>query len=122
MHITKPLILIASLLSASSALAVGDANTEPDVAKVKRDIDTREAEALFDVPLAKRACKSNGCKCAKVKQGQYCGMCDAVTVAGTGGNFHTDIYECNPQGGCCWYGPSSTCAGSDAQDKTHCPN
>ncbi|KAK8132844.1 hypothetical protein PG999_001017 [Apiospora kogelbergensis] len=29
--------------------------------------------------------------------------------------------RCNPEGGCCSYGKSSTCAGSDAQDRTHCP-
>lgn len=101
-----------------------------DVAKLKRDYDirtlrVRELGARDVSPfesLSKRACVSNGCKCKKVKQGQYCGMCDAVTAAGgQGALYGTDIYECSPSGACCWYGPSSTCAGSVENDKKYCP-
>lgn len=97
---------------------------EMDVEKSKRDSDVSNFDPRnIDpfMPIEKRACKYNGCTCQKVQQGQYCGWCAAVLTAGTGGNFHTDIYECNPSGGCCWYGPSSTCAGSDANDLKYCP-
>lgn len=48
--------------------------------------------------LSKRACVKNGCECVRgIPQGQYCGV---------GG-----IYECNPSGGCCFYGPSEKCKG-----------
>lgn len=58
------------------------------------------------------ACKSNGCKCQKVKQGQYCGLDwkgSNFVVTDLGSGDWDDIFECNPQGGCCDYGYSSKC-------------
>jgi len=80
---------------------------------MKRDLDM-EASALENRDLEKRACRKNGCKCKKgTKQGQYCGLCDAVTAAGSGGFFTRDIFECNPSGGCCDYGTSTVCSGNN---------
>jgi hypothetical protein len=79
-------------------------------------LDTRSLEdcslELEGSGLAKRACEKNGCECKKgTKQGQYCGMCSAVTKkGGQGAMYTTDIFECNSSGGCCWYGYSSMCA------------
>lgn len=50
-----------------------------------------------------------GCTCAKgTPQGQYCGLCPEVLTAGTGGSF-LGIFECNPQGGCHYYGSRTEC-------------
>lgn len=66
--------------------------------------------------LEKRSCKYNGCTCYKgTPQGQYCyndyNPKTGIYYVQTPGSGHkaNDRYECNPQGGCCDYGPSSKC-------------
>lgn len=62
-----------------------------------RTLIDRDATPV-DASLDKRACTSGVCGChVGTPQGQYC--------AGGG------IYECNPSGGCCYYGPSKACQG-----------
>lgn len=62
-------------------------------AKVKKDADaasTVEVRREFaeEGNLQKRACKNNGCTCAKgTAQGQYCGYCNAVTGKGSAALF-----------------------------------
>lgn len=54
--------------------------------------------AASSIGLTKRECVSNDCECVRgTKQGQYCGI---------GG-----LYECNPAGGCCFYGAAEKCKG-----------
>ncbi|KAK6860166.1 hypothetical protein PG990_012532 [Apiospora arundinis] len=128
MQFTKSILLIASIVGAAHAAALVEDIAESDTLKLKRvasdSIVARGAGldlAANDLPLEKRAC-TGSCKCAKgTKRGQYCGMCSQVLYSGSGFDYANDIFECNPDGGCCSYGKSSTCAGSNAQDKTHCP-
>lgn len=64
----------------------------------RRDTTLIGRTAVSSPGLEKRACVKTGCECAQgTKQGQYCGV---------GG-----IYECNPTGGCCFYGFSEKCKG-----------
>ncbi|KAK6502997.1 hypothetical protein TWF481_008033 [Arthrobotrys musiformis] len=50
--------------------------------------------------LDKRACKSNGCSCARgTSAGIYCGRCSAVKSFGRGGKSN-DAYQCNSNGDC----------------------
>ena len=56
--------------------------------------------------LDTRQCRDVGCRCEGAHQGQYCGYCPHVR-----GNWQADwVYECNPRGGCCAYGPRDSCA------------
>ena len=102
------LLFLGPLLSLSSASALG----AQDAQALARGVAAPGTPAT---PLAPRDdCKRNGCKCQKVDQGQYCGLCqlgggDVVTSKGSGGaNSH--VYECNRDGGCCDYGRSDDCA------------
>ncbi|KAL0636388.1 hypothetical protein Q9L58_004638 [Maublancomyces gigas] len=64
----------------------------------RRDTTLIGRTAVPSADLEKRACVKNGCECAQgIKQGQYCGV---------GG-----LYECNPTGGCCFYGFAEKCKG-----------
>lgn len=108
---------ILPLLALASASALGS-----DLGKETHDILVRERMSvnpeaqggiLEDRDLSKRACKNNGCKCQKVSQGQYCGLCwrnndFIVTKLGTGGAWN-HVYECNSSGGCCDYGYAKDC-------------
>ncbi|KAK6348004.1 hypothetical protein TWF718_005825 [Orbilia javanica] len=86
------------LIASTFAVAVPDAGLkEAAVLQAKRnDFEKRQN------------CVPNGCKCNPVPQGQYCGWCSAVTNPGNGGSW-SDVFECNPSGGCCRYGPRSSC-------------
>lgn len=45
----------------------------------------------------RRSCIPNGCRCYPgTPQGQYC--------------LGSNVYECNPRGGCCLYGYRESCA------------
>jgi len=84
-----------SLLALTTILALTSA-LEPIV---------RDADAAL-------ACTKNGCKCQKVKQGEYCGLDfkgSNFVVTDLGSGDWDDIFECNPQGGCCDYGYSKKC-------------
>jgi hypothetical protein len=59
--------------------------------------------AVFPESANAQNCVPNGCKCNPVPEGQYCGWCSAVTNPGNGGQW-SDVFHCNPQGGCCRYG------------------
>ncbi|KAK8016403.1 hypothetical protein PG993_014592 [Apiospora rasikravindrae] len=119
MQFAKSILFIASIVGAAHAAALAEDIAESDV--MKRKSDASNEIVAMNLPLEKRAC-TGSCKCAKgTKRGQYCGMCSQVLYSGSGFDYQNDIFECNPEGGCCSYGKSSTCAGSDAQDKTHCP-
>ncbi len=85
------------------------------------DLDSETQRESFEAhDLTKRACKNNGCKCkVRTPQGQYCGRCSAVTDRGTNGWYTRDIFECNPEGGCCTYGLNTDCAGNNW--KNFCP-
>jgi hypothetical protein len=84
---------IASLVGFMSVAANPLANPEADISFPE---------------LEKRACKYNGCKCQKgTRAGVYCGFCDAVINAGSGS--FTDVFQCNSAGGCCDYGPRTSC-------------
>ncbi|KAF9465234.1 hypothetical protein BDZ94DRAFT_1120214, partial [Collybia nuda] len=68
------------------------------------------ATTLANPLLEKRACTNNGCTCKRgTPQGQYCGICSEVVSAGTGG-LYSGLFECNPSGGCCFYGARSECS------------
>ncbi|KAL0631721.1 hypothetical protein Q9L58_009413 [Maublancomyces gigas] len=78
---------IALLLAALTFSAVSATPTPTIIGR-----DATPATAV----LEKRACTSGVCTCGVgTPQGQYCA-----------GPF---IYECNPSGGCCSYGPSTKC-------------
>lgn len=75
---------------------------------MNRGLDTRSLR------LKKRACDTNGCKCAKnTPQGVYCGLCEAVTESGKGGFYTRDSFECGPSGACCNYGATIICKSSN---------
>jgi len=65
--------------------------------------------------LEKRYCDEDfGCECVRgLAQGQYCGACRLDGGFGayviTKRRYLNYIYECNPQGGCCSYGPADDC-------------
>ena len=105
---------ILHLLSSLAAIA------QAGVAPLSDDIVERIAgvESPVVEERAAAACKSNGCKCEKVKQGQYCGWCDAVYYFGNGGTIQ-HIYECNSKGGCCDYGYAAKCK-SEPDALKHC--
>lgn len=93
-------------------------------AKVKKDADAGTVEVRREFAeegnLQKRACTKNGCTCAKgIAQGQYCGYCNAVTGTGSAALWGENSFECNSSGGCCFYGYTSHCAGSNWN--TWCP-
>ena len=106
-----------AVLMLSWLAAFASANAESGAIQ---DISERDTNPLEDRATALVKCPDrNGCKCRKkTKQGQYCGGCRAVTDAGKGGTFF-DIFECNPNGGCCNYGPAKKCEGSQIQK--NCP-
>ncbi|KAK5654721.1 hypothetical protein OQA88_7046 [Cercophora sp. LCS_1] len=83
-------------------------------------IEVSEAdEAPLEARQSKKCPDENGCKCKKVKRGQYCGSCLEVEKYGSGGSiFH--IFECNSKGGCCDYGPAKDCDSYEKGSK-RCP-
>lgn len=85
-----------SIALLASALAFTSISAMPT--DVRRDTTLIGRTAVPSPSLEKRACVQNGCECAHgTKQGQYCGV---------GG-----MYECNPSGGCCFYGFAEKCKG-----------
>ena len=57
-------------------------------------------------------------------QGEYCGYCANVISCEEEDNCFMDVYECNPQGGCCHYGYRDSCASSASAvnfDCAQCP-
>ena len=66
-----------------------------------------------DLDLSKRACVANGCRCdSRNRQMTVCGACkwtNTDTYVVTTNRVLTNIYECNPSGGCCSYGHGSDC-------------
>ncbi|KAF9465256.1 hypothetical protein BDZ94DRAFT_1254088 [Collybia nuda] len=49
------------------------------------------------------------CSCAVgTPQGQYCGLCPEV-LSVSGGGSYLGIFECNPGGGCHYYGSRTEC-------------
>jgi len=118
MHFAS-VVTIVSIVGMVSAAAnpVANAGANPVANAEANPIANAEANpianadddiSVLDV-LEKRACRYNGCECKKrTKRGQYCGYCDQVTYYGKGGDWN-DVYECNPQGGCCNYGNRDSC-------------
>lgn len=110
-YVFRHLVCVMVLTQASPAAEVD--------AKIKAD-QVLKARELEGRGLEKRACRKNGCKCkAGTRQGSYCGLCDAVTDRGSDGWYTRDIFECNSSGGCCDYGTSSVCSGSNWS--SYCP-
>ncbi|KAF8533566.1 hypothetical protein BDD12DRAFT_864549 [Trichophaea hybrida] len=71
-------------------------------------------------PFRKRdnSCKYNGCTCSVGSpQGEYCWRCGSTSIGvRNAGNtsvwdsdWHSWVFECNPQGGCCAYGLRFSC-------------
>jgi hypothetical protein len=55
-------------------------------------------------------CKENS------KQGQYCGYCpEVISCQEDEGDCYANVYECNPQGGCCLYGYRDSCVSTYEQ-------
>jgi len=102
------LSLVASLPSPDAAAeAIAILEPAPGI-KFERDVE--------GVMLLKRVCKYNGCACKKgTPQGQYCRACAAITKVGDTSVYDSPVngwvFECNPGGGCCAYGPRKSCAG-----------
>ncbi|KAK6358068.1 hypothetical protein TWF730_007423 [Orbilia blumenaviensis] len=100
MQLSK-ITLVLSLIATTLAVAVPEpepASKEAAILEAKRsDLDKRQN------------CDPNGCTCRPSVQGQYCGWCYAVTNPGRGGSW-SDVFECNPSGGCCRYGPRASCS------------
>ncbi|KAL5354498.1 hypothetical protein ACLOAV_000587 [Pseudogymnoascus australis] len=119
MKLIKFAFFLVPFFTAVSAVAVAEPAALAFEAKVKKDADaagTVEVRREFaeEGNLQKRACTNNGCTCAKgTAQGQYCGYCNAVTGKGSAALWGENSFECNSSGGCCFYGYTSTCAGSN---------
>lgn len=107
----------SSILFAMSLLApLCAAHPSPDANAIA---DPGSADAFGplearDGTLEKRACKPNGCHCKMgTIQGQYCYGCGVVDKVGNtnvwGGHYSGWVFECNPKGGCCTYGPRTSC-------------
>lgn len=61
------------------------------------DAGTRVA-TLSEIPvesLVKRSCEYNGCRCTIGPGGLVC--------------HNGDVYQCAPNGNCCYYGPRDSC-------------
>lgn len=123
--------LIQALLCASAVFASAIKNAGPSDEMTKREanlpsdetsnIAARAALALQDLedlPIAKRACVSNGCRCATgYRQGQYCGSCGFPPFRNNvntdwmirANRVKTNVYECSPAGACCSYGRARDC-------------
>jgi hypothetical protein len=110
MHLAS-VVTIVSIVGMVSAAAnpVANAGANPIANAEANPIANADDDiSVLDV-LEKRACDYNGCKCAKgTKRGQYCGYCPQVYPLGKGGDDY-DVFECNPQGGCCNYGFRKSC-------------
>ncbi|TFB01738.1 hypothetical protein CCMA1212_006278 [Trichoderma ghanense] len=109
-------ILVAALLAPLASAAVAGVDIE---ARVEAVAQVEERSELL--PLDKRACTYNGCKCSTLhplKQGQYCGNCvwsngDGYIITAKRVNNH--VYECSPTGSCCDYGVASDCGSGTAR-------
>ncbi|KAK6514284.1 hypothetical protein TWF506_008681 [Arthrobotrys conoides] len=103
MHISNLAYLLPLIATALAAAVPADTTTSGiNMANSELEVSTN----IFE----KRACKSNGCSCAKgTSAGIYCGRCGAVKSYGRGGKSD-HAYQCNSEGGCCLYGPRDTCA------------
>lgn len=78
------------------------------------DISMDAHSDLEALPLEKRACTANGCKCRSGFAGVYCAQCVSggsyiVTDIGHPSSL-SDVYQCDGSGGCCDYGKASACA------------
>ena len=69
--------------------------------------------------IGARAKCTYDCTCEPTTRGQYCGYCPQVTSCQDDACF-TRVYECNPEGGCCDYGPRDSCK-YDEFDPYQCP-
>ncbi|KAK8074798.1 hypothetical protein PG997_009461 [Apiospora hydei] len=135
MQFVKSILFIAFIMGVAHAAALAEDDIKSrrptgayiwhfktPVAKshvMKRKSDAGLGLAAMNLPLEKRAC-TGSCKCVRGSPpGLYCGMCSQVLSSETG--LDGQIFQCNPEGGCCSWGKSSRCAGSDAQGGTHCP-
>ncbi|KAL6875897.1 hypothetical protein HDV57DRAFT_502409 [Trichoderma longibrachiatum] len=109
-------IFVAALLAPLASAAVAGVDIE---ARVDAVAQVEERSELL--PLDKRACTYNGCKCSTLhplKQGQYCGNCvwsngDGYIITAKRVNNH--VYECSPSGSCCDYGVASDCGSGTAR-------
>lgn len=99
-------LLFAIALACTAVLTHASALPAEDIALTPRD-----ASPLAD-ELDKRQC-TPGCNCyVGTPQGQYCGSCGTVIGCTSSSNrCWTDVYECNPRGGCCRYGHRNSCPG-----------
>ncbi|PON25373.1 hypothetical protein TGAM01_v205667 [Trichoderma gamsii] len=110
-------ILFAALIAPLASAAVAGVDIEAR-AEVEAIAKVEERSLL---PLDKRACVSNGCKCSTkhpLKQGQYCGNCvwsngDGYIITAKRVNNH--VYECSPSGSCCDYGAGGDCGSGTAR-------
>lgn len=103
MHLPTPIIL--SLLALLPILNTTTAHPNPD--------------AVPNLDLTKRACRSNGCKCQSGYSGVYCAGCPAaggpsqgrvVVDLGSGGAMN-HVYQCSGGKRCCDYGAAGDCKG-----------
>ncbi|PMD61242.1 uncharacterized protein K444DRAFT_662371 [Hyaloscypha bicolor E] len=124
MQFIKFTIFAIHLFTAVSA-GVAGTSTSFDL-KLKKDADaggsaeSHRGVLVEEAHLEKRSCTNNGCTCAKGSaQGQYCGYCDQVTGKGSATLWGVNSFECNPSGGCCFYGYTSHCDSSSWS--TWCP-
>ncbi|KFY02206.1 hypothetical protein O988_02319 [Pseudogymnoascus sp. VKM F-3808] len=119
MKLIKLAFFAIPFFTAVSAVAVAEPEPVTFEAKVKKDADAASSvevrrEFAEEGNLQKRACTNNGCTCASGSaQGQYCGYCNQVTGKGSAALWGENSFECNPSGGCCFYGYTSQCAGSN---------
>ncbi|KAL6895128.1 hypothetical protein GGI43DRAFT_411879 [Trichoderma evansii] len=110
-------IHLAALIAPLASAAVAGVDVEAR-AEVEAVAQVEERSLL---PLDKRSCVANGCKCSTLyplKQGQYCGNCVWSNGAGyiiTAKRVNNHVYECNPSGGCCDYGVASDCGSGTAR-------
>ncbi|KAI5839127.1 hypothetical protein DFP73DRAFT_562481 [Morchella snyderi] len=100
-------VMFAVAVACIAALTHASAIPAEDIALTPRDTSPIGNE------LEKRQC-APGCTCrVGTAQGQYCGACYAVSsCTDSQSACWTNVYECNPQGGCCSYGHRDTCPGS----------
>jgi hypothetical protein len=118
------LFLVAAVAASAVERASAPGPSDFYVVEADDDASTVAARAalalaeLQDLPLEKRACVENGCKCASgYKQGQYCGSCGWEPFRDNVNNdwmirakrVKTHVFECSKTGACCSYGYAKDC-------------
>jgi len=69
---------------------------------------------LLFTASAQASCTYN-CTCQMGSmQGQYCGFCPEVLDCDWTTGCWSNVFECNPEGGCCVYGYRDSCAAAAA--------